>query len=115
MKSKNQKPKKTMAKLLDSNDKSVNASTVIMLIGFAISFLLLLVPIVCIPVEVFSQRTITSDLSGWAAYITASSAAAGIGGGVKGLSVWSHNKYGTNLINVVKDKVLGGDDEEEIE
>ena len=85
-----------MSRLLDSNDKSVNASTVIMLIGFAISIVLLLVPVICLLVEVFTNGAVTSDLSGWAAYIGSATASAGIGGGVKGISVWTHNKYSAN-------------------
>lgn len=87
------KQKSKIERLLDSNDKSINASTVIFLIGMTISIILLLVPVICLLTEVFTQGAVTSDLSGWASYIGASTAAAGIGGGVKGISVYTHNRY----------------------
>lgn len=90
-----------MSRLFDMNDTTVSASTVFMIITSCIACLLLLVPIICLIVEVMYNHTISTDLSGMAAYIGASATVATSGGLVKGWSTWSNYKYNKNKVKEV--------------
>lgn len=75
------------------DDNSISASTVFLLITSAVAILLLLVPAIVLLIEVVYNHTISTDLSGMAAYITAVAAIFASGGILKGWTNYSSYRF----------------------
>lgn len=88
------KQKKTwFGKLFDSDDKSVSASTVFLLLTSLTAIILLIVPAVVLLVEVHYNHTIASDIEGLATYIGAVSTIFISGGLLKGWTTYNNWKF----------------------
>lgn len=82
-----------LARLLDMDDNTVSASTVFLLVTTIVAIILLIVPAIALLVEVFYNHTISSDLSGMAAYIGAVAGIFASGGILKGWTNYSNYRY----------------------
>lgn len=88
------KQKKTwLGKLFDSDDKSVSASTVFLLLTSLTAIILLIVPAIVLLVEVHYNHTIASDIEGLATYIGAVSTIFISGGLLKGWTTYNNWKF----------------------
>lgn len=88
------KQKKTwFGKLFDSDDKSVSASTVFLLLTSLTAIILLIVPAIVLLVEVHYNHTIASDIEGLATYIGAVSTIFMSGGLLKGWTTYNNWKF----------------------
>lgn len=87
------KQKGWLARLVDMDDNSISASTVFLLITSMVAIILLLVPAIVLMVEVIYNHTISTDLSGMAAYITAVAAIFASGGILKGWTNYSSYRF----------------------
>lgn len=105
------KKKGWVARLLDMDDTTVSASTVFLLLCSATAIILLLIPAIVLLDEVIHNHTITTDLNGLAAYITACLGFFVTGGLLKGWTNYSNYRFNSGkekineLANAVKDKV----------
>lgn len=86
------------AKLLDKNNDQVSSSSFFVCILLAVGVLLLLVPLFALCIEAWFNHTITTDLTGMAAYIGAVTAIFTVAAGLKG---WvSHNDAKTKVAEI---------------
>ena len=105
------KKKGWMSRLLDMDDTSVSASTVFLLVCSATAIILLLIPAIVLLDEVIHNHTISTDLNGLAAYITACLGFFVTGGLLKGWTNYSNYRFNgskekiNELASAVKDKV----------
>lgn len=105
------KRKGWLSRLLDMDDTSVSASTVFLLVCSITAIVLLLIPAIVLLDEVIHNHTITTDLNGLAAYITACLGFFVTGGLLKGWTNYSNYRFNSGkekiaeLANAVKDKV----------
>lgn len=63
--------KSFFGRLMDKKDNSTSLSSFFIFLVLLIGILLLLVPVFAIGIESWFNHTVTSDIGGWAAYITA--------------------------------------------
>ena len=104
------KRKGWLARLFDMNDTSVSASTVFLLVCSITAIILLLIPAIVLLIEVIYNHTISTDLNGLAAYITACLGFFVTGGLLKGWTNYSNYRFNTGkekieeLANAVKNK-----------
>lgn len=63
--------KSFFGRLMDKKDTSTSLSSFFIFFVLLIGVLLLFVPVFAIGIESWFNHTVTSDISGWAAYITA--------------------------------------------
>ena len=104
------KRKGWLARLFDMNDASVSASTVFLVICSVTAIILLLIPAIVLLDEVIHNHTITTDLNGLAAYITACLGFFVTGGLLKGWTTYSNYRFNTGkekieeLANTIKNK-----------
>lgn len=89
------KRKGWLARLFDMNDTSVSASTVFLVVCSITAIILLLIPAIVLLDEVIHNHTITTDLNGLAAYITACLGFFVTGGLLKGWTNYSHYRFNT--------------------
>ena len=104
------KRKGWIARLLDMEDTSVSASTVFLLVCSITAITLLFIPAVVLLVEVKYNHTITTDLNGLAAYITACLGFFVTGGLLKGWTNYSNYRFNckknkTEIKNKIEDIV----------
>jgi len=81
------------ARLFDMDDNTVSASTVFLVITSITATLLLLIPAVVLLIEVIATHTITTSLSGMAAYIASVTGLYASGGILKGWTNYSSYKF----------------------
>lgn len=109
-----------MNKLIKS-DNNVSVGNFFLVACTIVGLLLLLVPLFVLTIEGWFNHTITTDLSGMAAYIVAVCSIFTVGGLTHGWTSWSENKFkainkdseGNELIP--EDQILGKDDNDECE
>lgn len=81
------------SRLFDMDDNSVSSTTLFMFVLTVIGCILLLVPAITLLIEIFYNHTITTDLSGMAAYIGSVTALFTAAGLTKSWSNWANMKY----------------------
>lgn len=81
-----------MNKLIKSDNK-VSAGNFFLVATTIVGLLLLLVPLFVLSIEAWFNHTITTDLSGMAAYIVAVCSIFTVGGLTHGWTSWSENKF----------------------
>ena len=81
------------SRLFDMDDNSVSSTTLFMFVLTVIGCILLLVPAITLLIEIFYNHTITTDLSGMAAYIGSVTALFTAAGLTKAWSNWANMKY----------------------
>lgn len=85
-------------KLLDKRNDEVSSSTFFVCILLGVGVLLLLVPLFALSIEAWFNHTITTDLTGMAAYIGSVTAIFTVAAGLKG---WiSHNDAKTKVAEI---------------
>lgn len=86
------------SKLLDKRNDEVSSSTFFVCILLGVGVLLLLVPLFALSIEAWFNHTISTDLTGMAAYIGAVTAIFTVAAGLKG---WvSHNDAKTKVAEI---------------
>lgn len=85
---------------LIKNDNNISVGNFFLVTTTIVGILLLLVPLFVLVIEAWFNHTITTDLSGMAAYIVAVCSIFTIGGLTHGWTSWSKNKFK----NINKDK-----------
>lgn len=89
------------ARLLDKNNDEVSSSSFFICVLLFVGVLLLLVPLFALSIEAWFNHTITTDLTGMAAYIGAVTAIFSVAAGLKG---WvSHNDAKTKVAELNND------------
>ena len=101
------KRKGWLARLFDMNDTRVSASTVFLIVCSVTAIILLLIPAIVLLIEVIYNHTISTDLNGLAAYITACLGFFVTGGLLKGWTNYSNYRFNGKRKNPeIKDKVV---------
>lgn len=86
------------SKLLDRRNDEVSSSTFFVCILLGVGVLLLLVPLFTLSIEAWFNHTISTDLTGMAAYIASVNAIFTVAAGLKG---WvSHNDTKTKVAEI---------------
>lgn len=80
------------AQLMDKNNDKVSASSFFVCVLLGVGVLLLLVPLFALSIEAWFNHTITTDLSGMAAYIGAVTAIFTVAAGLKGWVGYNDSK-----------------------
>jgi len=93
------KKRSWLSRLFDMKDTTVSASTVFMIITSIVATVLLIVPAIVLIIEVVYNHTITTDLTGMGAYVSAVVALYASGGLVKGWTNYSNYKYNQHPFN----------------
>ena len=89
--------KRWIVRLFDMNDDGVSSTTLFMVVLTLIGCVLLIVPAISLLIEVYYNHTITTDLSGMAAYIGAVTTLFASAGITKAWSNWANYKYNSTI------------------
>lgn len=80
------------------DDNTVSVTSIFLLVTTIIGLVLLLVPAIVLLVEVFYNHTITTDLSGMAAYIGSVAGLFASAGITKAWTNWSNYKFNKDVV-----------------